>query len=66
MQTQWRRNGKGWRTGLDYNGVETVARLIGITLEPEQFAQLQAMEREVIRLDDNQGTDEDQGDDDTD
>lgn len=58
VQTQWRRNPRGWRTGLDYQGVEAAARLRGMSLQPEHFGLLQAMERETINLDANQSDDD--------
>lgn len=47
-QTQWRYSGMGQPTGLDYAGVEALARLRGEPLDPETFALLQVAERAAL------------------
>lgn len=41
----------GTRCGLDYTGVEAVARLSGIELTPDLFSKLQTIESEIINVD---------------
>jgi hypothetical protein len=43
-QTQWNVGGMGTRTGLNYAGVEVVARLSGCELSPDVFDKLQLLE----------------------
>ena len=43
-QTQWTVGGMGQRVGLNYLGVECVARLSAIELTPDRFDQLQLLE----------------------
>lgn len=47
-QTQWIIGGMGQRTGLNYSGVESVARLSRVELTPELFDQVQLLELTVI------------------
>lgn len=49
MQTQWR-VGMNGATGLDYTVLPIVARQIGIRLKPPRFADIQAMEGEVLKV----------------
>lgn len=46
--TQWRVTAMGNAAGLDYVGLEAVARLSGFQLTPEVFADIQAMERAAL------------------
>ncbi|MGE0289689.1 MAG: DUF1799 domain-containing protein [Bradyrhizobium sp.] len=50
-QTQWQYSGMGQRTGLNYAGVEAVARLTGAPESVEAFAGLQVIEREFMQVD---------------
>lgn len=43
-QTQWTVGGMGQRVGLNYPGVECVARLSAVELTPDRFDQLQLLE----------------------
>ena len=47
-QTQWIIGGMGQRTGLNYAGVESVARFSRVELTPELFDQVQLLELTVI------------------
>ena len=47
--TQWRVGATGMPTGLDYQGVEIVARRYAIELPPEEFARFQHLEREYLK-----------------
>lgn len=47
-QTQWTVGGMGQRVGLNYPGVECVARLSAVELTPDRFDQLQLLEMTVI------------------
>lgn len=47
-QTQWR-VGMAGATGLDYAGVEALARLRGTPLDPETFASLQVCEYAALQ-----------------
>lgn len=47
-QTQWL-VGMGGRTGLNYPGVESLARILRVKLTPEFFGDLQLMESTVIK-----------------
>ena len=47
--TQWRIGNTGPH-GLDYAGVETVARLRGIDLTAELFGKIQYLESEYLRI----------------
>lgn len=49
-QTQWR-CGMNGRTGLDYSGVESAARLMETPDLPDTFARLRILEAEVLRVD---------------
>lgn len=49
FQTQWIRNGfTGAPMGLNYPGIESGARLAGLTISPEQFDDLQTIERGAL------------------
>ena len=47
--TQWRQSGMGQPLGLDYLGVEAVARIYEIALDGETFARFQHLEREYLK-----------------
>lgn len=47
-QTQWVVSAMGQRTGLNYAGIETVARLYRMDLTPDLFDQVQLLELTVI------------------
>lgn len=55
MGTQWKvapgGMGPSYRTGLDYNALETVARSLGIEypLEPQVFSDLRTLEAEALK-----------------
>lgn len=48
VQTQWTVGAMGHRVGLNYPGVEACARLSGVDLTPDLFAQIQLLELTVI------------------
>lgn len=48
VQTQWTIGAMGTRVGLNYPGVESCARLSGVELSPDLFAQIQILELTVI------------------
>lgn len=47
-QTQWTIGGTGQRTGLNYSGVEVVARFSRVEFTPDLFDQVQLLELTVI------------------
>ncbi len=49
LDHQWKRYPNGKRAGLDYLALEAAAKLSGTELSPEDFALIQAMEREVLK-----------------
>jgi len=49
LQTQWLVGGMGSRTGLNYPGVESAARLSGLEITPDLFGQLQIMEMTALK-----------------
>ena len=49
VQSQWYFSGLGQRTGLNYSGVETAARLLGYNLTPDLFDQVQNLELAAIK-----------------
>lgn len=48
--TQWRRHAGGAVAGLDYSGVEAAARMMGMAMTPELFAQLRVLEAETVKI----------------
>ncbi|SEK34660.1 Phage related hypothetical protein [Roseovarius azorensis] len=48
MSSQWRRDGDGRATGLDYGPAEATARLAGLDVGPDDFAHLQILEQAVL------------------
>jgi len=46
--TQWRYSGMGLKTGMIYDGVETVARQYGVELTAETFSNIQILENAII------------------
>lgn len=49
-QTQWRRHPSGLVAGFDYPGVEAAARMAGIEMTSELFAQLRLLETHTIKI----------------
>lgn len=50
--TCWKRNPmNGVREGLDYPQLESLLRLCGADLPPEDFGRLQVLEDETVRID---------------
>lgn len=50
LQTQWLVSPMGERVGLNYASVEAVARVLGISLTPSLFEQVQVMEDETLKV----------------
>lgn len=48
IQTQWR-TGMSGATGLDYHGVGAAVQMMGKTMTPELFSDLQLMERAALQ-----------------
>lgn len=47
-KTQWKHAPMGGFVGLDYPGVESVAKLSGVSLSPEMFFDLQLVEQSAL------------------
>lgn len=50
LQTQWTISPMGDRVGLNYASVESVARILCITLDEPLFEQVQTMEDELLKV----------------
>jgi len=50
MASQWRRDGEGRATGLDYGPAEATARMAGLVPGPDDFARLQVLEQATLRV----------------
>lgn len=50
MASQWRRDGEGRVTGLDYGPAEATARMAGLDTGPDDFARLQVLEQATLRV----------------
>ncbi|MCK9994410.1 MAG: hypothetical protein Dbin4_02930 [Alphaproteobacteria bacterium] len=48
IQTQWR-TGMSGATGLDYHGVGAAIQMMGETMTPELFSDIQLMERAALK-----------------